>query len=58
MAKVLRCKDVGVECDFIARGKTDEEILKKAAEHAQKDHDIDEVTDEYLKSWRKAIRNE
>jgi len=58
MGKMLRCKDVGVDCDFVARGKTEEEVLKKAAEHAKKDHDIDEVTEEYRAAWRKAMRNE
>ncbi len=57
MEKVLKCKDVGVKCDFVARGKTEEEVLKKASEHAKKAHDVDEVTEEYLNSWRKLIRN-
>jgi len=57
MEKVLKCKDVGVDCDFVARGKTEDEVLKKASEHAKKDYDIDEVTEEYLNSWRKLIRN-
>ena len=25
MAKVLKCKDVGMDCDFVARGETEEE---------------------------------
>lgn len=58
MQKVLRCRDVGVNYDFVARGKTDEEVLKKAAEHARKDHNIKEVTGDYLKSWKKKIRAE
>ena len=58
MAKVLRCKDVGVNCDFAARGKTVEEVLKKASEHAQKDHNIKKVTKDYLDSWRKIIKDE
>jgi predicted small metal-binding protein len=56
--KVLRCKDLGVPCDFQARAVSEEEVLKLAAEHATKEHDIVEVTDEYLKAWRKAIRDE
>ncbi len=55
--KVLRCKDVGVDCDFEAHGKTVDEVLKKAKVHA-KDHGIKRVTEDYLKSWRKLIRNE
>ena len=57
MAKILKCKDVGVDCDFVASGKTDEEVLKKAAEHARKAHGIKRVTNEYKDSWRKLIRN-
>jgi len=38
MAKVLRCRDVGMDCDFIARADSEEELLKKAAEHAAKTH--------------------
>jgi len=57
MAKILKCKDVGVDCDFVASGKTDEEVLKKAAEHARKDHGIKRVTNDYKDSWRKLIRN-
>jgi predicted small metal-binding protein len=56
MAKILKCKDVGVDCDFVASGKTVEEVLKKAAEHARKDHGIKRVTKDYLKSWRKHIK--
>jgi predicted small metal-binding protein len=56
MAKILKCKDVGVDCDFVASGKTEEEVLKKAAEHARKDHNIKRVTKDYLNSWRKHIK--
>ncbi len=53
--KVLACKDVGVNCDFKAHGKTADEVLKKASEHARKDHGIKTVTKDYLDSWRKKI---
>lgn len=57
MEKILKCKDLGVDCDFVARGKTEEEVLKKASEHAKKDHNIKKVTKDYLDSWRKHIRS-
>jgi predicted small metal-binding protein len=57
MTKILRCKDIGVDCDFVASGKTVEEVLEKAAEHARKDHGIKRVTKDYKDSWRKLIRN-
>lgn len=55
--KVLRCRDIGVDCDFEARAKTIDEVLKKAAEHARKDHNIKRVTKDYLESWRKHVHS-
>lgn len=55
MGKILRCKDIGVDCDFVARGNTEEEVLNKASEHAKKNHNIKKVTKDYLDSWRKHI---
>lgn len=56
--KVLTCKDVGENCGYEARGKTADEVLKKAAEHAIKDHNIRRVSKDYLDSWRKKIHEE
>jgi predicted small metal-binding protein len=58
MAKVLRCRDVGVDCDFEARAGTEEEVLKKAAEHAQTAHNMKETPKEVVKKVRAAIRDE
>jgi predicted small metal-binding protein len=58
MAKVLRCKDIGMDCDFVARGETEEEILKQAVEHADTTHDMKEIPEEVLAKVRAAIRNE
>jgi len=58
MAKVLRCRDVGMDCDFEARAETEEEILKKAAEHADAVHNMKEIPDEILAKVRAAIRDE
>ncbi len=57
MAKVLRCKDVGVGCGFEAHAATEEEVLKIAAQHAKTDHGIDKVKQEYMTAWRKLVRN-
>ena len=58
MAKVLRCKDVGMECDFVARAQTEEEILKMAAEHAKKEHGMEEIPNEVVEKVRAAIHDE
>ncbi len=58
MAKVLRCRDVGMDCDFVARAETEEEILKKAAEHADAVHNLQEIPEEVLTKVRAAIHDE
>lgn len=40
MAKVLRCRDLGIDCQKEMRAENDDELLKLAAEHAEKDHGI------------------
>jgi predicted small metal-binding protein len=38
MDKELYCRDMGLDCEFLACGKTEEEVLRKAGEHAQSVH--------------------
>ena len=40
MAKVLRCRDLGMDCPKEVRAETEDELLKLATEHAEKDHGI------------------
>ncbi len=55
--KSLSCKDVeGAKCDWSVCGKTEEEILAKAREHAQKEHNLSEIPQELLDKARAAIR--
>ena len=44
----FKCKDVGFKCDFVAKGKTEDEILSQCAAHAKNDHGMkpEEITDE------------
>jgi predicted small metal-binding protein len=55
MGKVLRCREVSVDCDFVARGKTEEEVLKKAIEHVKAHHNIKKITREHIRNWYEAI---
>jgi len=57
MAKVLRCKDAGFDCPEEMRGQDEEEVLKKAAEHAKKAHNLD-VTPEMAAQVRALIKEE
>ncbi len=58
MSKVLRCADVGANCDFVATGNSEQEILQQVAEHARSAHNITEVTPEMADKVRAAIRDE
>ena len=40
MAKVLRCRDLGMNCPKEMRAENEEELLKVATEHAEKDHGV------------------
>jgi predicted small metal-binding protein len=58
MTKILRCKDVGFDCDGVIRAETEEEVLKMAAEHAQSAHNLNELSDEVVEKVRAAICDE
>jgi predicted small metal-binding protein len=38
--KDFHCRDAGMNCDYVARGETNEEILRKAGEHAREAHQM------------------
>jgi predicted small metal-binding protein len=38
MAYTLSCKDAGVDCDFVARGETVEEVLAEGIKHVKEGH--------------------
>ena len=56
MAKQLRCRDVGMNCDFEARGNTEEEVLQKASAHARSAHQITEMPPDLAAKVKAAIR--
>lgn len=56
--KHLRCRDVGLDCDFEAHGRSDEDVMQQAAAHAQRVHGISEITPDLANRVRSAIRTE
>ena len=55
----VSCREVGVDCDYVAKGETEEEIMKNAGEHAVKDHGYkqeDIMTPEMKEKIRQHIR--
>ena len=57
MAIILRCRDVGPDCDADMRGDTEDEIHEQTGAHAQPDHGL-EVTPELVEVVRSAIKDE
>jgi predicted small metal-binding protein len=57
MAKTVNCRDVGVDCDFVARGETEQEVLQQCAEHARTAHGMNELPSELANKVRAAIRD-
>jgi predicted small metal-binding protein len=56
MEKILECAKVDPSsgCNFVIRGATEEEVLRKAGEHA-KVHGIKEVTPELVERCKALI---
>jgi predicted small metal-binding protein len=58
MTKVVRCRDVGFDCEGVIRAETEEEALAQAAAHAQEVHGLKEINDEVVEAVRAAMREE
>ena len=57
MAKAIRCRDVGVDCDFEARANTMEELLLQCAEHARSEHGLTQIPPDLIAKVQGAIRD-
>ena len=56
--KVLKCRDVGVNCDEVIRGNSEAEILQKAAEHAKGCHQGVQMTPQLQAKLKSVIKDE
>ena len=56
--KVIRCRDVGVDCDFEAHGETEEDVLNQCGEHARTAHGMTEISDDLMQKVKAAIHDE
>jgi predicted small metal-binding protein len=58
MPKTLACRDVGMDCEFKIQGQTEDEVVRKAGEHARTVHKIDKITPELERKVRSSIRDQ
>ncbi len=56
MRKLLRCRDVGMECDEEITGETVDEVLTKAAIHARRVHGVTTTPPDMSERLLRAIR--
>lgn len=55
--KDFHCRDAGMNCDFVARGDSNKEILDQAAQHARQAHNMN-VTPDLKKKVEGLIHDE
>jgi len=54
----LRCSDVGMQdCKFVAQGKDDVEVMKKAGEHAKTAHGMASIPPDVERKAKAAIHD-
>jgi predicted small metal-binding protein len=57
MTKILTCRDVGVDCDFVAEGETVEEVMEKTRNHAREGHGFADIPAEMIDKVKAAIHD-
>ena len=57
MAKELRCGDVVPGCNHVIRGETEDDVMKKGAQHASEAHGMKNLDEETQRKVRSKIRS-
>jgi len=52
----FKCRDIGMKCAFEATAKTEDELMKKIAEHAGKAHNMKMIPPDLIGKVKKAIK--
>jgi predicted small metal-binding protein len=47
-----------MNCDFVARGESEEDVLNQAAKHAEKDHGLKDLSPEMVATVKSKIHDE
>jgi predicted small metal-binding protein len=58
MAKVVRCRDVGFDCDGVVRAETEDEVLNQVAVHARVAHNLETVSAAVIATVRQVMHDE
>lgn len=55
--KVVRCSDAGLDCNYVGRSESEEELLKEVAKHAKEVHGM-EINDELIQKVKSIMHEE
>jgi predicted small metal-binding protein len=55
--KALYCRDMGMNCNWVGRAESEEELMKQVAQHARETHKM-EITPEMAQKARQVMREE
>ena len=57
--KKLACRDLGLDCNYVVTGATEDEVMQKAGEHGKKVHGYKDAdfTPEMMAKVRAAIKD-
>jgi predicted small metal-binding protein len=58
MTKVLNCVEIVPGCAHTMSGDTEEDVMRQAAEHAAREHDMTEISPEFADKIRARIKDE
>ncbi len=56
MTKSISCADAGADCSWSTTAETEDELMKKVAEHAKEEHEGMEVTPELVAKIKSHIK--
>jgi predicted small metal-binding protein len=58
MAKVLNCVEIVPGCAETMRGETAEDVMRQAAEHAAREHQMTDISPDFADKIRARIKDE
>ena len=56
--KTFKCSDIGMNCPFVAKAPTEDEIMIKIKKHAKEVHNMKSMSPEVMDKIKNAINEE
>jgi len=55
--KELSCRNAGMDCDFLVRSESEDEVISLASQHACHSHNVCEITPELKAKMQSSIKS-